>query len=268
MEYRLTLNKHGYDLDRVIGRGSYSTVNKAFSHKLGKFVVIKVIDKSQSAPDYISKFLPRELSILTQCSHPNIVQIYEIIEASNGLVFIVMEEALSDLFELIDSKDCLIEDEARRIFKQIVQAVTCCHGQGIAHRDLKCENILMTSKNTPKLTDFGFATFINGNILSSTYCGSTAYAAPEILQGQPYDAFKADIWSLGVVLYLMVTGYMPFDDNDLTKLLKLQKQPLEFPPSHPLSIFCKDIISCMLSRNPHKRISINNLVEHPWFRHP
>nr|XP_033813668.1 testis-specific serine/threonine-protein kinase 3-like [Geotrypetes seraphini] len=268
MEHRLTLDKHGYDFCRVIGRGSYSTVNRAFSHKLGKFVVIKIIDKSQSAPDYISKFLPRELSILTQCSHPNIVQIYEIIEASNGLVFIVMEEALSDLFELIDSKDYLVEDEARHIFMQIVQAVMYCHGQGIAHRDLKCENILMTSENTPKLTDFGFATCINRSSLSSTYCGSTAYAAPEILQGQPYDAFKADIWSLGVVLYLMVTGYMPFDDNDLTKLLQLQQQPLEFPSSHSLSIFCKDIISSMLSRNPQKRISINNLLEHPWLCYP
>ncbi|XP_029473165.1 testis-specific serine/threonine-protein kinase 6-like [Rhinatrema bivittatum] len=267
MEHSPILDKYGYDLGKVLGRSSYSTVNKAFSHKLGKFVVIKVIDKSQSAPEYINKFLPRELSILTRCSHPNIVQVYEIIESSNGLVFIVMEEAPSDLFELIDSKDYLTEDEARRIFMQIVQAVTYCHAQGIAHRDLKCENILMTSENTPKLTDFGFATSIQGNSLSSTYCGSTAYAAPEILQGQPYDAFKADIWSLGVMLYLMVTGYMPFDDSDLTKLLKLQKQPLEFPPSQSLSSSCKDIISSMFSQNPQTRISINKMPEHSWFSH-
>ncbi|XP_075450877.1 testis-specific serine/threonine-protein kinase 3-like [Ascaphus truei] len=184
-------------------------------------VAIKIIDKSKCSPDYVSKFLPRELSILTQCYHPNITEVFEIMESSDGKVFLVMEKAQYQLSE----------NENLPIFKQIVEALKCCHGQGVAHRDLKCENILMTSDNIPKLSDFGFAVSLNGDILSANFCGPPAYAAPEILQGKSYDAMKADIWSLGVMLYLMVTGYMPFDDTDLTKLLQFQNQPLEFPSS-------------------------------------
>ncbi|MEE6519898.1 hypothetical protein FKM82_017663 [Ascaphus truei] len=267
MEYQLLLNKYGYELGKILGTGTYSTVREAFSQKLSMTVAIKIIDKSKCSPDYVSKFLPRELSILTQCYHPNITEVFEIMESSDGKVFLVIKKAQWDLFDKIDSKDQLSENENLPIFKQIVEALKCCHGQGVAHRDLKCENILMTSDNIPKLSDFGFAVSLNGDTLSATFCGSPAYVAPEILQGKSYDAMKADIWSLGVMLYLMVTGYMPFDDTDLTKLLQFQNQPLEFPSSPALSDSCRDIISSMLSINHNERPTVHQILEHPWFSH-
>ncbi|MEE6511301.1 hypothetical protein FKM82_017783 [Ascaphus truei] len=231
MEYQLLLNKYGYELGKILGKGTYSTVREAFSQKLSMTVAIKIIDKSKCSPDYVSKFLPRELSILTQCYHPNITAVFEIMESSDGRVFLIMEKA---------------------------QVWTT---------DLKCENILMTSDNIPKLSDFGFAVSLNGNTLSATFCGSPVYAAPKILQGKSYDAMKADILSLGVMLYLLVTGYMPFDDTDLTKLLQFQNQPLEFPSSRALSDSCRDIISSMLSINPNERPTVHQILEYPWISH-
>ncbi|XP_007896091.1 testis-specific serine/threonine-protein kinase 2-like [Callorhinchus milii] len=253
----------GYQLGEVIGEGTYSVVKKAFSPKLGKSVAIKVIDKSKLSKTYINKFLKREIKTLTRCYHPNIVKVHEIF-ASQDTLLIVMEEAKLDLYELINSKHHLSERVARQIFKQITEALKYCHDLGIAHRDLKCENILLITENCPKLSDFGFA--CSDDCSSSTFCGSPAYAAPEILNGEVYNPFKADIWSLGVILYLMVTGCMPFNDNDLSKLVKLQAQALKFPPTPCLTACCQNLIIKMIKKDPAERSSINNILAHPWFQ--
>ncbi|XP_064420767.1 testis-specific serine/threonine-protein kinase 1-like [Latimeria chalumnae] len=262
----MDLTKYGYDLGKVIGEGKYSIVRSAFCPKLGKSVAIKIIDKTKCSADFVMKFLPRVISVLTQCSHPNIVKAYEIMETQGGLCFLVMEEAKSDLYELVDSKDHLPEKEAKQIFRQIVEGLKHCHEKGIAHRDLKCENVLLTSDGTPKLSDFGFATSINGrDSKCSTFCGSLAYVAPEILTGLPYGAFQADVWSLGVMLYLLVTGYMPFDDSNLTRLREVHKQPVSFPPEPAISHSCQQLITQMLTSDPEERTNINQILEHKWF---
>ncbi|XP_020379969.2 testis-specific serine/threonine-protein kinase 6-like [Rhincodon typus] len=223
----MDLTIFGYEIGEVIAEGTFSVVRKAFSHKLQRSVAIKIIDKSKQSDDFLTKCLPREVSIFAECSHPNIIKVYQIIDSNEHTLFI-MEEAKRDLFDLVDSQGHLSEEVARPYFKQISQALEYCHIHHIAHRDIKCENILITIDNIPKLTDFGLATCIKGSesCPSSTFCGSAAYAAPEILNGEKYDPFKADIWSLGVLLYVMVTGCMPFDDSDLSKLKELQKAPV------------------------------------------
>ncbi|XP_041062902.1 testis-specific serine/threonine-protein kinase 6-like [Carcharodon carcharias] len=262
----MDLTIFGYEIGDVIGEGTYSTVRKAFSQKLQKPVAIKIIDRSKQSDDYITKFLPREVSIFAECSHPNIIKVYEVIKSSEHTLFI-MEEAKTDLFDLVDSQDYFSEEVARPYLKQIAQALEYCHVHHIAHRDTKCENILLTADNIPKITDFGLATCIKGSdsCPCSTFCGSAAYTAPEVLNGDKYDPFKADIWSLGVVLYVMVTGCMPFDDSDLSKLKELQTQSLQFPPSPSLSDCCQNLINVMLEKDPKKRVSINHVVEHQWF---
>uniref|UniRef100_H3AA16 non-specific serine/threonine protein kinase n=1 Tax=Latimeria chalumnae TaxID=7897 RepID=H3AA16_LATCH len=163
-------------------------------------------------------------------------------------------------------KDHLLEKEAKQIFRQIVEGLKYCHKKGIAHRDLKCENILLTSEVTPKLSNFRFATSINvRDSKCSTFCGSLAYVAPEILTGLPYDAFQADVWSLGVMLYLLVTSYMPFDDSDLTRLREVHKWPVSFPPEPATSHSCQQLITQMLASNPEELTNINQVLEHKWF---
>uniref|UniRef100_UPI00398E6B96 testis-specific serine/threonine-protein kinase 6-like n=1 Tax=Pristiophorus japonicus TaxID=55135 RepID=UPI00398E6B96 len=264
----MDLTIFGYELGEVIGEGKYSVVRKAFSKKLHTSVAIKIIDKSKQSADYLTKFLPREVSIFSQCSHPNIIKVHQIIESSEHTLFI-MEEAHSDLFDLVDSQDHLSEDVARPYFKQITHAVEYCHLHHIAHRDIKCENILLSADNIAKITDFGFATCMKGldSCPCSTFCGSAAYAAPEVLNYDKYDPFKADIWSLGVVLYLMVTGCMPFDDSDLSKLKELHSQSLQFPPSPFLSDCCQSLINIMLTKNPKQRANVSQIIEHKWFKY-
>ncbi|GCC35165.1 hypothetical protein chiPu_0013647 [Chiloscyllium punctatum] len=263
----MDLTIFGYEIGEVIAEGTFSIVRKAFSQKLQRSVAIKVIDKSKQSDDYLTKCLPREVSIFAECSHPNIIKVYQIIESSEHTLFI-MEEAKADLYDFIDSQGHLSEEVARPYFRQISQALEYCHIHHIAHRDIKCENILITADNIPKLTDFGLATCIKSSesCPSSTFCGSAAYAAPEILNGEKYDPFKADIWSLGVLLYVIVTGCLPFDDSDLSKLKELQIQSLQFPPSPSLSDCCRNLIDVMLERNPEIRASIKHVVDHQWLR--
>ncbi|KAM4621059.1 testis-specific serine/threonine-protein kinase 3-like [Discoglossus pictus] len=176
--------------------------------------------------------------------------------------FLIMEKAQSVLSEKLNFP----EKEGKVLLRQIVEGLKYCHDRGIAHRDLKCENILMTSDNIPKLADFGIATSLKNGDLTSTYCGSPNYMAPEILQMMPYDAFKADIWSLGVLLYMVVTGHMPYDPGKVrlyeSRLSQIQEQQVFFPPT--LSDPCRDLISSMLSMDPNKRPAVDQILQHPW----
>ncbi|XP_051894941.1 testis-specific serine/threonine-protein kinase 6-like [Pristis pectinata] len=264
---KLYLTILGYEIGEVIGRRTYSVVRRAFSQKLQRSIAIKIIDKSKQVDDYLTKFLPKEVSILAQCSHPNIIKVYQIIESCEHTLFI-MEEAQMDLFDLIDSRGHLSEDVTQCYFRQIAQALEYFHAHHIAHRDIKCENILLSADDVPKITDFGFATCMKGleSCSCTTFCGSAAYAAPEVLNGGKYDPFKADVWSLGVVLYLMVTGCRPFADGELSKLRELQSQPLQFPPSPSLSDCCQSLINTILNNNPKERPDVSRIIKHQRFK--
>ncbi|NXP07291.1 TSSK1 kinase, partial [Thinocorus orbignyianus] len=224
------LGKKGYSLCRTLGEGSYGKVKSAYCDQLKRNVAIKIIDKRKTPQDFLEKFLPREIEALKRLHHPSIIKTYEIFETSAGKVYIVMELGeKGDLLDYIKITGAMKEDIARTKFQQLASAIKHCHDLDFAHRDLKCENILLDEDLNVKLSDFGFSKPLtrdeNGKtILSRTFCGSAAYAAPEVLQGIPCDPRISDIWSLGVILYTMVYALMPFDDSNVRNMISVQKQ--------------------------------------------
>ncbi|NWX73030.1 TSSK1 kinase, partial [Alca torda] len=224
------LGKKGYSLSKTLGEGSYGKVKSAYCDRLKCNVAIKIINKNETPQDCLERFLPREIEALKRLHHPSIIKTYEIFESSAGKVYIVMELGeKGDLLDYIKTTGAMKEDIARIKFKQLASAIKHCHDLDIAHRDLKCENILLDENLNIKLSDFGFSKSLSrdGNgktILSKTFCGSAAYAAPEVLQGIPCDPRISDIWSLGVILYTMVYALMPFDDSNVRNMISMQKQ--------------------------------------------
>ncbi|NXI60213.1 TSSK1 kinase, partial [Chloroceryle aenea] len=224
------LAKRGYILNNTLGEGSYGKVKSAYCDRLKCNVAIKIINKRKTARDFLERFLPREIEALKRLHHPSIIKTYEIFETSAGKLYIVMElGGKGDLLNYIKITGAMKEDTACIKFQQLASAIKYCHDLDLAHRDLKCENILLNEDLNVKLTDFGFSKSLsrdeNGRIvLSETFCGSAAYTAPEVLEGIPYDPRISDIWSLGVILYTMVCAFMPFDDSNVRKMICLQKQ--------------------------------------------
>ncbi|XP_046813391.1 testis-specific serine/threonine-protein kinase 4-like isoform X1 [Vespa crabro] len=223
---RLTvLETHGYAIGNVIGVGSYATVKVAISERHNSQVAIKIISKFQAPSDYLKKFLPREIEVVKGLKHPNLIRFLQAIETTHR-VYIIMEYAQNgSLLDIIRRDTYIDEGRSRRWFRQLLDAVDYCHERGVVHRDIKCENLLMDNNLNIKLSDFGFARGHmkpkNGTLpLSETFCGSYAYASPEILKGIPYRPQLSDIWSMGVVLFAMVYGRLPFDDTKYTLLLK------------------------------------------------
>ncbi|XP_020617262.1 testis-specific serine/threonine-protein kinase 3-like [Orbicella faveolata] len=261
------LRQNGYELldDEPLGEGSYAKVRRAYSRKMKLHVAIKILDRRKAPDDFLKRFLPRELSVIQLLEHPHIIRLYEVLDTGDR-VFVVMDIATGgDLLDYIKTKGFVKENLSRRVFTQMLQAVKHCHENGVVHRDLKCENILLDDRANVKITDFGFSKQFNKSEFCKTFCGSAAYAAYEILKGIPYDGEKADVWSMGVVLYTMVTGRMPFDDSDMKVLLGQITRGVSFSkPKQQISDDCKDLIRRMLNLDFTKRISIEDIKCHRW----
>lgn len=260
------LEEHGYEVGGQIGHGSYAKVKLAFSKEHNATVAIKIISKFRTPKDYLKNFLPREIDVVRGLQHPNLVRFYQSIETTHR-VFIIMEYAENgSLLDLIRAERKLTENRARELFKQIVSVIEYIHSKGIVHRDIKCENLLFDKNNVVKLIDFGFA---RGDMkppkMSETYCGSYAYASPEILRGIPYQPQASDVWAIGVVLYAMVIGKLPFDDSSVRYLLKQVQKKVTFPLSATeLSEQVKGLIEKILA--PIKvRAGIPEIKTDPWF---
>ena len=221
-------------LGPVIAEGSYGKI-RAGSYA-GKSVAVKVIAKASTE----SKFLPRELEAMMNLKNENIIEVYEVIETSKE-VYIVMEMATGDLLEQIMEQGPLSEAEAKKIFSAVVKAIEYCHSKNVAHRDLKLENILLNASGEAKVTDFGFCSSAD---LSSTFCGSMVYAAPEIMQAVSYEPIKADMYSLGVILYALVCGKLPIN--------------MSFPAS--VSAECQKLIEQLLECNVEKRATVAEVL--------
>lgn len=260
----LSLAQHGYVLERTLGNGAYAKVKQAHAIKINKKVAIKIIDRKKAPKDILSKFLPRELTALKQLSgYDNIVQLYDIVMTEDK-IYIVMELAENgDLLDYINEKKRLSERTARSFYRDLISGITVCHKRDIVHRDLKCENLLLDGNYRLKLSDFGFARSHTGQPLE-TYCGSCAYAAPEVILGEPYNGEKSDVWSTGVILYAMVCGRLPFNDKDSKTLLAQVSQGLSFPSDVTAS--CRDLITKLLVFNPRERLSLSEILEHAWMR--
>ncbi|XP_032900699.1 testis-specific serine/threonine-protein kinase 3 [Amblyraja radiata] len=267
---KLLLSK-GYQLGETIGEGTYSKVKEAYSRNLQRKVAIKIIDRRTAPKDFIHKFLPRELQIVQVLDHQNIVKVHEVWESEDGRIGMVMELAEGgDILEHIRREGPLSELLARPLFRQLVNAIRYCHDRGIAHRDLKCENTLLDKSFNVKLADFGFATHFGGGAaeLSQTFCGSTAYAAPEVLQGVPHQSSKSDVWSLGIVLYIVLCGHLPFDDSNIPKMLWLQQNGVAFPQQRQLSREVRDLVGRLLEPDCSLRPLISHVCSHPWLAEP
>uniref|UniRef100_A0A8C5V967 Maternal embryonic leucine zipper kinase n=1 Tax=Microcebus murinus TaxID=30608 RepID=A0A8C5V967_MICMU len=248
-----------YELYETIGTGGFAKVKLACHILTGEMVAIKIMDKNALGSD-----LPRiktEIEALKNLRHQHICQLYHVLETANK-IFMVLEYCPGgELFDYIISQDRLSEEETRVVFRQIVSAVAYVHSQGYAHRDLKPENLLFDEYHQLKLIDFGLCAKPKYHL--QTCCGSLAYAAPELIKGKSYLGSEADVWSMGILLYVLMCGFLPFDDDNVMALYKKiligkYDVPKWLSPSSIL------LLQQMLQVDPKKRISVKNLLNHPW----
>lgn len=268
------LNREGltfYNHCDILGEGSYSKVKKAYSKRLERDVAVKIISSEKSTTEVKTKFLPRELEVIRSLRHDAIIKHYAVFDL-NTKVFIVMDLAKNgDLLDYIKKNDFVAEHLAKNIFAKIMSGVAHLHSKGIVHRDLKCENILLDENMKPKISDFGFSRYVSQNAagmdeLCSTYCGSLAYAPIELVKGIPYDGYKSDIWSSGVILFVMVTGVMPFDDRNTKKLILQLKRGAHFHGiKQAITAKCKSVIQKILDPCPMTRPTATEVLKDHWF---
>ncbi|VVC38733.1 Hypothetical protein CINCED_3A004333 [Cinara cedri] len=253
-----------YELEKTIGKGNFAVVKLAKHVVTNSKVAIKIIDKTQLNEDNLKKIF-REIQIMSKLNHPHIVRLYQVMETEKMIYLVTEYAAGGEIFDYLVKNGRMNESAACHIFKQIVEAVSYCHNKNIVHRDLKAENLLLDGENNIKLADFGFSNhFFDGKLLS-TWCGSPPYAAPELFQGQEYDGPKADIWSLGVVLYVLVCGSLPFDGNTL-KVLRANVLSGMYRVPYFMTAECEQLIRHMLVIEPEKRLSLNQIESHKWMK--
>ncbi|XP_036437624.1 MAP/microtubule affinity-regulating kinase 3 isoform X4 [Colossoma macropomum] len=251
-----------YRLLKTIGKGNFAKVKLARHILTGREVAIKIIDKTQLNPTSLQKLF-REVRIMKILNHPNIVKLFEVIETEKTL-YLVMEYASGgEVFDYLVAHGRMKEKEARAKFRQIVSAVQYCHQKHIVHRDLKAENLLLDADMNIKIADFGFSNeFTLGNKLD-TFCGSPPYAAPELFQGKKYDGPEVDVWSLGVILYTLVSGSLPFDGQNLKELRERVLRGKYRIPFY-MSTDCENLLKRFLVLNPAKRGTLEQIMKDRW----
>ncbi|XP_055004043.1 MAP/microtubule affinity-regulating kinase 4 isoform X2 [Boleophthalmus pectinirostris] len=251
-----------YRLLKTIGKGNFAKVKLARHILTGREVAIKIIDKTQLNPTSLQK-LYREMRIMKTLNHPNIVKLFEVIETEKTL-YLVMEYASGgEVFDYLVAHGRMKEKEARAKFRQIVSAVHYCHQKNIVHRDLKAENLLLDADANIKIADFGFSNEFSAGSKLDTFCGSPPYAAPELFQGKKYDGPEVDIWSLGVILYTLVSGSLPFDGQNLKELRERVLRGKYRVPFY-MSTDCEVILRRFLVLNPTKRCSLEQIMRDKW----
>ncbi|KAG1957379.1 serine/threonine-protein kinase SIK2a isoform X1 [Pimephales promelas] len=251
-----------YDIERTLGKGNFAVVKLA-RHRITKSeVAIKIIDKTQLDAVNLAKIY-REVEIMKLLDHPHIIKLYQVMETKNMLYLVTEYARNGEIFDYLASRGRLSEIDARRKFWQILSAVEYCHERNIVHRDLKAENLLLDAHMNMKIADFGFGNFFRPGEPLTTWCGSPPYAAPEVFEGQQYEGPQLDIWSMGVVLYVLVCGALPFDGPSLPVL---RQRVLEgrFRIPYFMSEDCEHLIRKMLVLDPARRLSLSQIKEHRW----
>uniref|UniRef100_A0AAQ5XNM2 non-specific serine/threonine protein kinase n=1 Tax=Amphiprion ocellaris TaxID=80972 RepID=A0AAQ5XNM2_AMPOC len=244
-----------YRLLKTIGKGNFAKVKLARHILTGREVSSKTLKEQ--------KQLFREVRIMKTLNHPNIVQLFEVIETEKTLYLIMEYASGGEVFDYLVAHGRMKEKEARAKFRQIVSAVHYCHQKNIVHRDLKAENLLLDADSNIKIADFGFSNeFTEGSKLD-TFCGSPPYAAPELFQGKKYDGPEVDIWSLGVILYTLVSGSLPFDGQNLKELRERVLRGKYRVPFY-MSTDCEGILRRFLVLNPAKRCSLEQIMKDKW----
>jgi len=251
-----------YVFQKTVGEGNFAKVKLA-KHKLtGVEVAIKIIDKTRIDEKKLGK-LYREVKIMKLLNHPNIVKLFEVIETKNTLFLVMEYSSGGELYDYLVVHGRMKEKEARVKFRQILAAVNYCHNKRVIHRDLKAENLLLDANFDIKIADFGFSNYYDPDSKLDTFCGSPPYAAPELFQGKRYTGPEVDIWSLGVILYVLTTGCLPFDGKNLQEMRESVCRGKYRIPFY-LSDSCEKLLRKFLIRDPNKRASLEMLIDDPW----
>lgn len=267
MEKKGTVLMLRYEVGKLLGQGTFAKVYHARNLKTGDGVAVKVIDKERILKVGMSEQIKREISVMRLLRHPNIVELHEVMATKSKIYFVIEHVKGGELFNKVSSGK-LREDVARKYFQQLVRAVDYCHSRGVCHRDLKPENLLLDEEGNLKVSDFGLSALADSRRqdgLLHTTCGTPAYVAPEVISRKGYDGFKADVWSCGVILFVLLAGYLPFRDSNLMELYKkIGKADFKFP--NWLAPGAKRLLKRILDPNPNSRISTEKIMQSSWFR--
>lgn len=256
-----------YDVGRMLGKGTFGKVYFGKDLKTGGSVAIKVIDKEKVLKVGLIDQTKREISVMGLVKHENVMQLHEVLATKTKIYFVMEYAKGGELFNKI-SKGKLKEEVARKYFQQLIRAVSFCHSRGVYHRDLKPENLLLDEEGNLKVSDFGLSamkeTRRKDGLLHTT-CGTPAYVAPEVVCRKGYDGAKADIWSCGVILFVLLAGHLPFQDSNLIEMYKkIAKAEFKFP-----SWFSPDVrrlLTKILDPNPTTRVSMARIMQSAWFK--
>ena len=261
-----------YELGRTLGEGTFGKVKHAIHQDTNEAVAIKVLDKEKIQKQNMGAQIKKEISIMKMVRHKYVVGMKEVL-ASKTKIFIVLELVTGgELFDKIVSEGKLAEEPALYYFRQLVEGVEYCHGMGVCHRDLKPENLLLDANGNLKISDFGLSSLYVGDEdsdgatrtkLLHTTCGTPNYVAPEVLADQGYDGKKADVWSIGVVLYVLLAGFLPFDEPTIVALFaKIQNADFTYPSWFGSSV--RDLLDSIFVADAELRITLTDVRNHPF----
>lgn len=257
-----------YDLGKTLGEGTFAKVKVARHIETGLSVAIKILDKEKILKHKMVEQIKREISTMKLVKHPYVVQLLEVM-ASRTKIYIVLEYVTGgELFNKIAEQGRLSEDDARKYFHQLIDAVDYCHSRQVYHRDLKPENLLLDAKGNLKISDFGLSAlpqqFREDGLLHTT-CGTPNYVAPEVIMDKGYSGATADLWSCGVILYVLMAGYLPFEEPTIMALYKkIYRAQFSWPPW--FSSGARKLISKILDPNPRTRITASQIHKNDWFK--
>ncbi|KAK9376181.1 kinase-like domain-containing protein [Lipomyces chichibuensis] len=253
-----------YQIIKTLGEGSFGKVKLAYHLATHQRVALKIINRKTLAKSDMQGRVEREISYLRLLRHPHIIKLYDVIKSKDEIIMVI-EFAGKELFDYIVQRGKMPEDEARRFFQQIICAVEYCHRHKIVHRDLKPENLLLDENLNVKIADFGLSNIMTDGNFLKTSCGSPNYAAPEVISGKLYAGPEVDVWSCGVILYVMLCGRLPFDDEFIPTLFKKINGGVYTLPSY-LSPGAKHLLQRMLVVNPLNRITVREIMQDKWFK--
>ncbi|CAL9166106.1 unnamed protein product [Musa hybrid cultivar] len=257
-----------FEVGKLLGAGTFAKVYVARNVRTDELVAIKALDKEKIVRWGLVAHIKREIAILRRVRHPYIVELFEVMATKTKIYFVMEYVRGGELFSRV-AKGRLREDTARRYFQQLISAVAFCHARGVFHRDLKPENLLVDENGDLKVSDFGLSAVAEqsrgGDGLLHTFCGTPAYVAPEVLSRRGYDGSKVDIWSCGVILFVLMAGYLPFHDRNIVAMYrKIYKGDFRCP-----RWFSQDLVRLLrrlLDTNSRTRITIPEIMEDKWFK--
>uniref|UniRef100_A0A915BSB8 non-specific serine/threonine protein kinase n=1 Tax=Parascaris univalens TaxID=6257 RepID=A0A915BSB8_PARUN len=254
-----------YILQQTLGVGTFGKVKVGIHEATGYKVAVKILNRQKiKSLDVVGK-IRREIQNLSLFRHPHIIRLYQVISTPTDIFMIMEYVSGGELFDYIVKHGRLKTPEARRFFQQIISGVDYCHRHMVVHRDLKPENLLLDDKNNVKIADFGLSNIMTDGDFLRTSCGSPNYAAPEVISGKLYAGPEVDVWSCGVILYALLCGTLPFDDEHVPTLFRKIKAGI-FPIPDYLEKPLVNLLLHMLQVDPMKRATIKDVIQHEWFQ--